>query len=60
MIDLDKTDIANHEFTGEEIGELLLASVKQMKQGEFTKTHEVAVNSAVEARHKVGLVLLRL
>ena len=55
MIDLDKIDIANHEFTGEEIGEVLLASVKQMKQGEFTKTHQVAVNPAVEARQKVGL-----
>ncbi len=37
MIDIDNIDIANHEFTGEELGELLLASVKQMKNGESEK-----------------------
>ncbi len=37
MIDIDKIDISNHEFTGEELGELLLASVKQMKKGEIHK-----------------------
>ncbi|UNU72944.1 helix-turn-helix domain-containing protein [Moraxella nasovis] len=51
MIDLDTTNIATHEFTGEEIGELLLASVKQMKQGEFAKV--VSIPSTI--RQEVGL-----
>lgn len=55
MIDIDNTDIANHEFTGEELGELLLASLKQMKTGEVSRQHHVTVNEAIEARHKVGL-----
>lgn len=55
MIDIDNTDIANHEFTGEELGELLLASVKQMKNNEVSKEHHIVVNDAVAARHKVGL-----
>lgn len=52
---LDNIDIATHEFTGGELGDLLLASVKQMKVGDISKTHEVTVNEAIEARHKVGL-----
>ncbi len=59
MIDIDNIDIANHEFTGDELGELLLASVKQMKNGEVAKTHKIevkdTVNQAIQARHKVGL-----
>ncbi len=59
MIDIDNIDIANHEFTGEELGELLLASVKQMKNGEIAKTHKVdvdnTVNQATQARNKIGL-----
>lgn len=30
-------NIAKHEFTGKEIGELLLASVRQIKAGECTE-----------------------
>ena len=33
-IDLEKINIAEHEFTGEEIGELLLSSVRQIKTGQ--------------------------
>ncbi len=55
MIDIDNIDIANHEFTGEEIGELLLQSVKQMKNNEVAREHQIAVNNAIEARQKVGL-----
>lgn len=53
MIDLDKINIAEHEFTGVELGELLLESVKQMKQGQFTRTHNMV--NAEQARAKTGL-----
>lgn len=55
MINIDKIDIANHTFTGEELGELLLQSVKQMNNNEVAKEHHIVINKAVEARHKVGL-----
>lgn len=55
MIDLDKIDIKNYEFSGEELGELLLASVKQMKAGEVAKEYTVTVNEAVQARRSIGL-----
>lgn len=55
MIDINNINTAEHEFTGEELGELLLASVKQMKNNEVANTHHVAVNEAIEARHRVGL-----
>ncbi|MDP8032675.1 helix-turn-helix domain-containing protein [Pasteurella atlantica] len=55
MIDIDNIDIKTHEFTGQELGELLLQSVKQMKSNEVAKEHTVTVNNAVEARQKVGL-----
>lgn len=48
-----------HEFTGEELGELLLASVRQMKHGEFSKIHQISADSvttqATTARQAVGL-----
>lgn len=53
MIDLDKINIAEHEFTGDELGELLLESVKQMKQGQFTRTYNMV--NAEQARAKTGL-----
>ncbi|MDP8052817.1 helix-turn-helix domain-containing protein [Pasteurella atlantica] len=55
MVDIDNIDIKTHEFTGQELGELLLQSVKQMKNNEVAKEHTVTVNNAVEARQKVGL-----
>ncbi|MDH2927218.1 helix-turn-helix domain-containing protein [Lonepinella koalarum] len=54
-LDLDKINPAEHEFTGEELGELLLASIKQVKAGEIGKVRHIAVNEAVEARQKTGL-----
>lgn len=59
MIDIDKIDAKTHEFTGEELGELLLASVRQMNQGAFTKTHQISADTvtiqATTARQAVGL-----
>ncbi len=55
MIDINAINAKEHEFTGEELGELLLASVRQMKQGEVSKEHKITVSQAIEARHKVGL-----
>lgn len=52
---LDKINADSHAFTGEELGELLLASVKQMQAGEQGKVHQVAVSEAIKARHSVGM-----
>lgn len=58
MKDLDNLDIANHEFTGDELGALLLESVRQAKSGQGV-TRQVATNPAtnpaIEARQNVGL-----
>ncbi|WP_435950350.1 hypothetical protein [Psychrobacter sp. DM8] len=45
-INLDNIDIITHKFTGDELGDLLLASVQQMKEGDSIKTHEVTVSKA--------------
>lgn len=42
-------------MTGTELGEKLLASVRQMKLGKAARTTEVALSPATEARQKVGL-----
>lgn len=55
MIDIENLDLENHEFSGEELGELLLQSVKQMKNNEVARSHIITVNDAVQARQKVGL-----
>lgn len=56
MKDLDQIDIANHEFTGEELGALLLESVRQAKAGQgITRQPTTASNPALEARQQVGL-----
>lgn len=55
MIDIENIDLENHEFSGEELGELLLQSVKQMKNNEVARSHIITVNDAVQARQKVGL-----
>ena len=34
MKDLDSINLANHEFTGDELGALLLESVRQAKAGQ--------------------------
>lgn len=34
LTDLNQINIANHEFTGEELGALLLESVRQAKAGQ--------------------------
>lgn len=52
-VNLDNINIAEHEFTGEELGELLLASVRQIKAGQYTERH--ITNEAIEARKKTGL-----
>lgn len=51
----DKINIDEHTFSGEEIGELLLLSVKQMQTGQHDKTHRIAVSQATEIRHKIGM-----
>lgn len=53
MQDLDNIDVANYEFSGEEIGLLLLESIKQAKAGQGVVRH--TVSEAVQARHQVGL-----
>ena len=52
-IDLEKINIAEHEFTGEEIGELLLSSVRQIKSGQC-REREIT-NEAITARKNTGL-----
>ena len=49
-MDLDKIDAKTYEFNGDELGELLLQSVQQMKAGEIAKVRHIAVNEAIEAR----------
>lgn len=51
MLDLNTIDIAHHEFTGEELGELLLESVKQMKRNEFANI----VTIPAQIREQAGL-----
>lgn len=53
-MNLNNINIAEHEFTGEELGDLLLQSVRQAKNGEVGKVHRVAVSPALEARQKTG------
>lgn len=54
-LDLEKIDPKEHEFSGEEIGKLLVESVKQIKAGQIGNVRQVAVNNAIEARRKTGL-----
>ena len=54
-LDLEKIDPNNYEFSGEEIGELLIEWAKQIKSGKIGNVRQVAVNNAVEARRKTGL-----
>ncbi len=42
-------------MTGEELGQKLLESVRQMKRGEAARVTHVEVSEAVEARNRVGL-----
>ncbi|QIW15229.1 transcriptional regulator [Pasteurellaceae bacterium RH1A] len=53
-MNLDKINAKEYEFSGEELGQLLLASVKQMKAGQVGKVHHVE-NQAIQARQKTGL-----
>jgi len=55
MNDLDNIDLADHEFTGDELGALLLESIRQAKAGQGVVREQTAVNEAVEARQNVGL-----
>lgn len=42
-------------MTGEELGNKLLESVRQMKRGEAARVIQVAVPKAAEVRHRMGL-----
>ncbi|WP_169392024.1 MULTISPECIES: DNA-binding transcriptional regulator [Psychrobacter] len=55
MNDLDNIDLADHEFTGDELGALLLESIRQAKAGQGVVREQTALNEAVEARQNVGL-----
>ena len=55
MNDLDNIDLADHEFTGDELGALLLESIRQAKAGQGVVREQAFVNEAVEARQNVGL-----
>lgn len=55
MNDLDNIDLADHEFTGDELGALLLESIRQAKAEQGVVREQTGVNEAVEARQNVGL-----
>lgn len=55
MKDLDTINLASHEFTGDELGALLLESVRQAKAGQSVVREQPIVNEAIEARQNVGL-----
>ncbi len=55
MKDLDDVDLANHDFTGDELGALLLESIRQAKAGQGVVREQTVVNEAIEARQNVGL-----
>ena len=55
MKDLDTINLANHEFTGDELGALLLESIRQAKAGQGVVREQPVVNEAIEARQNVGL-----
>ena len=42
-------------MTGEELGNTLLASIRQMKQGKAARETQVEVPKAAEVRHRMGL-----
>lgn len=42
-------------MTGEELGNTLLASIRQMKQGKPARETQVEVPQAAEIRHRMGL-----
>lgn len=44
-VNLDEIDVQDYEFSGEEIGELLLKSIQQAKDGQIAKTREVIVKN---------------
>ncbi|MDE3966224.1 helix-turn-helix domain-containing protein [Glaesserella parasuis] len=52
-IDLNHINAAEYEFTEDELGELLLASVRQIKMGKYAERQ--ITNEAIEARQKTGL-----
>ncbi|MCG6656228.1 helix-turn-helix domain-containing protein [Halomonas campisalis] len=43
------------DMTGEELGNKLLESVRQMKRGEAARVTQVEVPKAAEVRHRMGL-----
>lgn len=45
----------NDEMTGAELGEMLLAAVRQMKAGEVGRVTQVTVPTAVDARARLGM-----
>jgi len=55
MKDLDTINLASHKFTGDELGALLLESVRQAKAGQGVVREQPVVNEAIEARRNVGL-----
>lgn len=55
MIDINTINAKDYEFSGDELGELLLSSVRQMKNGEVSRAHSIAVSEVVQARQSVGL-----
>jgi len=43
------------DITGQELGEKLLQSVREMKAGKTARIHTVELPEIIEARHKTGL-----
>jgi putative transcriptional regulator len=48
-------DISDKEYTGEELGELLLESFKQMQAGQIGRSTKIALTPAAEVRQKTGM-----
>ena len=47
--------MTKNSMTGTELGEKLLASVRQMKAGQAARKSDVPLSPAIEARNRVGL-----
>lgn len=54
-MDLNNINVADYEFSGEQLGELLLKSVQQAKANQVSNVRQIAVNNAIDARKKTGM-----
>jgi len=52
---MDKRKKSKDELEGEEVGQRLLKSVREMKAGQAARVTKVASNEVADARHESGL-----